>query len=166
MLAVREIADELPELLRDGGLAGRFTCALADRSLAPWENHGSEVPTLDTDDREVHAVLDREAVEQPRLLIRTRQPELGPVPRGTPRDVLPKELDRARRRRDVAADDVEEGRLASAVRPEDRATLAVSDVEIDVTHGEKTAEAPADPPQAEGRLGVLDGRCCFAHRPT
>ena len=44
--------------------------------------------------------------------------------------------------------------------------LAVSDVEVDAAHREKSAEAPADPPQAEGRLGVLDGRCCFGHRPT
>ena len=30
------------------------------------------------------------------------------------------------------------------------------------SHGEKPTETPADPPQAEGRLGVFDGRCCFA----
>ena len=50
--------------------------------------------------------------------------------------------------------------------PEDRASLAVDDVEVDVVHGEKSTETPADPPQAEGRLGVFDGRCCFDHRPT
>jgi hypothetical protein len=42
----------------------------------------------------------------------------------------------------------------------------VDDVKVDVVHGLQSTEAPADPPQAEGRLGVLDGRCCFAHRPT
>ena len=56
---------------------------------------------------------------------------------------------------DVAGDDVEQRRLAGAVRAEDRAPLAVRDVEIDVTHGVEAAEAPADPPQAEDRLGVL-----------
>ena len=63
-------------------------------------------------------------------------------------------------RRDVAGDDVEERRLAGAVRAEDRAPLAVRDVEIDVAHGVEAAEPPADPPQAEDRLGVL-GCCCL-----
>ena len=65
-------------------------------------------------------------------------------------------------RRDVAGDDVEERRLACAVRAEDGAALAVRDVEVDVAHGVEAAEPPADPPQAEDRLGVL-GCCCFGH---
>ena len=73
------------------------------------------------------------------------------------------ELDRARARRDVAGDDVEERRLAGAVRAEDGAPLAVRDVEVDVAHGVEAAEAPADPPQAEDRLGVL-GCCVLRHR--
>ncbi len=105
-------------------------------------------------------------LKQPRLLVRAREAELRAVAGGPLRDVLAEELDRARRRRDVAADDVEERRLPGAVRAEDRAPLAVDDVEVDVVHGEKPAEPPADPPQAEGRLGVFDGRCCFGHRPT
>ena len=50
--------------------------------------------------------------------------------------------------------------------PEDRSPLAVGDVEIDVADGDETPEAPADPPQAEGRLGVFEGLCYFAQRPT
>ena len=46
------------------------------------------------------------------------------------------------------------------------APLAVRDVEIDVLHGDETPEAPADPPQAEGRLGMFEGLCYFAQRPT
>ena len=49
----------------------------------------------------------------------------------------------------------QERRLARPVRPEDRATFAGYDVEVDVTDGVKTAETPADPPQAESRLGAL-----------
>ena len=40
------------------------------------------------------------------------------------------------------------------------------DLEIDVANGVQAAEAPADPPQAEGRLGalgVLRFRCCARH---
>jgi hypothetical protein len=63
----------------------------------------------------------------------------------------------------VAGDDVEERRLACAVRAEDGAPLAVRDVQVDVAHGVKAPEPPADPPQAEDRLGVL-GCCCLGHR--
>ena len=69
------------------------------------------------------------------------------------------------RRGEVAADDVEEGGLAGAVRAEDRAALAGRDLEVDVANGVKAAEPPADPPQAEGRLGVF-GCWCFGQTPT
>ena len=39
------------------------------------------------------------------------------------------------------------------------------DVEVDVADGMEAAEPPADPPQAEGRLGVL-GCWCFGQTPT
>ena len=64
------------------------------------------------------------------------------------------ELDRPGARGDVARDDVEQRRLPRAVRPEDGAPLAVRDVEVDVAHGVEAAVTPADPPQAEDRLGV------------
>src|SRR5437588_551147 len=64
--------------------------------------------------------------------------------------------------REVAADAVEKGRLAGAVRAEDRPALAGDDLEVDLTDGVKAAETPADPPQAEGRLGVF-GCYCFRH---
>ena len=39
------------------------------------------------------------------------------------------------------------------------------DVEIDVAHGDESPEAPADPPQAEGRLGVFE-RTVLLRSPT
>ncbi len=48
--------------------------------------------------------------------------------------------------------------LPGAVRAEDRAPLALGDVEVHAVACEQPAETPADPPQAEGRRGVLDGR--------
>ena len=56
----------------------------------------------------------------------------------------------------------EERRLAGAVRAEDRAPLAVRDIEVDIAHGVEAAEPPADPPQAEDRLGVF-GYCFRGH---
>ena len=58
---------------------------------------------------------------------------------------------------EVTGDQVEQRRLARAVRAQDRAALAVRDVEIDVAHGLHPAEAPADPPQAEDRAGAFGG---------
>ena len=115
---------------------------------------------LHADDREVDVVLDRQAAEQPRLLVGAGEAHARAGARRERGDVAPEQLDVARRRGEVAADDVEERRLAGAVRAEDRAPLAGRDLEIDVANGMKAAEPPADPPQAEGRLGVF-GCCCF-----
>ena len=75
------------------------------------------------------------------------------------------ELDAPRGGREVAADDVEERGLAGPVRSEDGTALAGGDLEIDVPDCMEAAEPPADPPQAEGRLGVL-GCWCFGQAAT
>ena len=82
-------------------------------------------------------------------------PSLARERGGRRADVSPAELDRARARRDVARDHVEQRRFSGPVRAEDGPTLAVRDVEVDVAHGVEAAEAPADPPQAEDRRGVV-----------
>src|SRR5256885_2039510 len=86
-------------------------------------------------------------------------------PRERPEHGSAEQLDGAGGRREVAADDVEERRLPGPVRAEDRAALARADLEVDVPDGVEAAEPPADPPQAEGRLGVF-GCCCFCQTPT
>ena len=53
VLAVGERADELAELVRDRDSAGRLARALADRPLAPREQHRAQPAALDADDREV-----------------------------------------------------------------------------------------------------------------
>ena len=123
----------------------------------PPQDHRPQMAALDADDRQVDAVLDRQPEKVPRLLVGASEAELDARPRGTPADIVAVELDRAARRRHVAADQVEERGLAGAVGPEHGATLALGDVEVDVAHREQPAETPADPPQAEGRRGVLGG---------
>src|SRR5580698_4414074 len=56
-------------------------------------------------------------------------------------DVLAVEPDRARGRRKESADQVEEGGLAGAVRPDDGAHLAFGHIERDVAHRHQIAEA-------------------------
>src|SRR3990170_6501855 len=123
------------------------------------------MPTLDAENREVEVVLDREAEEEPRRLVRARQPERDPATGREDRHVPAEELDAPRRRRELAGDHVEERRLPGPVRAEDRPALAGANLEIDVANGFEAAEAPADPPQTEGRLGACDCLRCYGHGP-
>ncbi len=162
VLAVREVADELGKLVVDRRPPRGSAGLLAERAVLPRQADRAKVAVADAEDGEVDAVLDAQAEEHPRLLVRAGEPEPRALAGRRRRDVAAEELDRPGRRGQVAGDDVEERRLARAVRPEDRPPLAVCDVEVDVVHGEEAAEAPADPPQAEGRHGVL-GECFFGH---
>ena len=154
LLAVGEVADERVGLVAEENALGSGARALSDDAVLLVGND-PQTPAVATDDREKDVVLDREAGEEAGLLIRPREAELRPDPGGEVRDVAPHHLDRSRRRRKVARDEVEERRLAGPVRAEDRAAFAVRDVEIDVAYGLNSAEAPADPPQAEDRLGSV-----------
>ncbi len=104
--------------------------------------------------------------EETGLLVRAREPESRALSRGEAGDVAVEHLHRSARCGEIARDDVEERGLPGTVRAENRPTLPVPDVEIDVGHCLETPEPPADPPQAEGRLGVFQGLCYFAQRPT
>ena len=109
------------------------------------------------EDGQVEVVLDAEAAEQPRGLERARQPHPGARPGGRLCDVPPEQLDRSRARRELPRDQVEQRRLAGAVRTQDRAPLTGADGQVDVGDGDHTAEAPADPPKLEDRLGAVRG---------
>jgi hypothetical protein len=66
----------------------------------------------------------------------------------------------------IAGDQVEQCCLAGAVRTQDRPALAGNDLEADVAYRVQAAEAPADPPQAEGRRGASVFDRCFGQRLT
>jgi len=110
----------------------RLTGPLADLGVPSRESHRSEVAPLDAEDREVDVVLDAEPEEEPGLLVRAGQTELGTSTRGLAGDVPAEELDPAGRRWEITRYDVEECRLPRAVRPEDRAAFAGYDIEIDL----------------------------------
>src|SRR5690242_20171238 len=59
-------------------------------------------------------------------------------------DVVAVEADAAGCRREIAADQVEEGSLAGAVRANDGAKFTFGHVQRNVAHGDKTAEAFGD----------------------
>ena len=119
---------------------------------APWAQRG-----------QVEVVLDRQAEEESRGLERACEPELGPLAGGHGRNVASEELDASLGGRELAGDDVEERRLAGAVRPEESTTLAGMDVEVDVMDGVDAPEAPADAAEADDRRGALGLCCCDGH---
>src|SRR5262249_16341589 len=59
-------------------------------------------------------------------------------------NVVSVEDDRASARRKIAADQVEEGGLAGAIRPDDCAKLAFCDIKRNVAYGDKAAEPLGD----------------------
>ena len=163
LLAVGERADERRQLRRQAHGLGELACLSADRAVA--------VRAARPAARARSGCRARRDTGCPRPTARGRGvtsgtcrdiPSLALVRAGANVVSLPEELDRPRGRLDVTRDHVEQRRLARAVRPEDGAALAVRDVEIDVAHGVEAAEPPADPPQAEDRLGRL-GWCCRGH---
>ena len=117
---------------------------------------------------EKEVVLDAQAEEEPRGLERPREPEPRSAAGGEPRDVRTAKLHGAGAGGKLASNHVEQRRLPRPVRPQDRAALAVGDVEIDSRHRMHPAKPPSDPPQAEDRLGGLDdgnGRHYFVGGP-
>ena len=155
LLPVRERADERVQRVAEPDALGRGAGALALLALARGECTTPQPPAVAADDREVEVVLDRQPGEEPGLLVRARDAQPRAHARGQVRDVGAHQVDRAARGLEVPGDQVEQRRLARAVRAQDGAALAVRDVEIDVAHGLHPAEAPADPPQAEDRAGAL-----------
>src|SRR4030095_10010219 len=92
-------------------------------------------------------------------------PQPGSFPRRGAGDVPAEQLDRPGRGRELARDEGEEGRLPGAVRAEDRAPPPRQHVGAAVVARADAAEAPADPPETEDRLGAVGlgggGRCAW-----
>src|SRR4029450_2729211 len=124
VLAVGQRTDELVELALDCNLPRCGPSALPDAPIATGEDDRPEASAVHPDDREVDRVLDGQAVEEARLLIRPRKATLRPIAGRRARDVLAEQLNGAGRRGEVATNHVEQRRLPRSVRTEDRTTLA------------------------------------------
>src|SRR6266849_5474320 len=71
------------------------------------------------------------------------------------RDVLTKQQDLSRGRRQDAGNDVEQGRFASPVRPDDSLSISWKNLQVDVAHRVEAAKALAQPLQRENRLSAI-----------
>src|SRR5205807_1455107 len=89
---------------------------------------------------DAHVVEGRHVGEEPDLLKRPSDAELGDLVGLEPGDVLPLENDRARGRRVDAGDRVEERGLARTVRPDEREDLALADLETDLVDRRQSSE--------------------------
>ena len=105
-------------------------------------------------EREV--VRDRQVREQAQLLVDDADAELVRMRGARDLDRLAAELDAPGRRRMVAREDLQQGRLAGTVLAEEAVDRACLDVEVDVIEGQRAREALRDAPHAEQRrpLGV------------
>src|SRR5579883_2751199 len=84
---------------------------------------------------------------------------MPPAMRRNPRHILAVEGDRAGARPEEAADQVEEGRLAGAVRTDDGAQLAALDRHRHVAHGDEAAEILRDAADVEEAHAAAFRRC-------
>ena len=114
LLAVRDRAHERPELRLQADGRGQLAGALAHLAVDGAAAQ-AQVPAARAEHGEVEVVLDRQAEEEPGLLVRAPHPEARPAGGRELADVLAQELDRPGGRRHVAGDDVEERRLPGPV---------------------------------------------------
>ena len=78
-------------------------------------------------------------------------------------DFLVLELDRAVRNPGPAADQVEHGGLAGAVRADDHAQFALVDVEVELVDRLEPVEGDADVLEREQKIGVVGHDCRLQH---
>ena len=124
---------------RSGRARARSRAATLIRARAADPNAAPGVADLA---RDAQVVADRQIGEQLEPLERAGDAEPGPLVRVEPADVAAVEQDPARGRRLQAGDDVEQRRLARAVRPDQTGDLAGARVEVDV--GERAVAAELD----------------------
>src|SRR6202521_3741567 len=141
---------------------GRHARTLAYLTFALRQSDRQQVAPSDAEHREVEVVLDAESEEEPRRLKGSGQAGAGAMPRRVARHVPAEKLDPALGRRELAGDDVEQGRLPGPVGPEDGAPLAGLDRKSHIRDCTQAAEPPADPPQVEDRLSGFG----FLHRES
>ena len=100
-----------------------------------------------------HVLLDRHVQEQPQRLERPRDPALRDLVRLEAEQALAGEADVARVRRVHAGHQVEERRLAGAVRADHAEDLVLVDVQVELVDAREPAEAHRDALQLEQALG-------------
>ena len=110
-----------------------------------------------------HDVLDRAHLAE-QLQILEGAADAGPRPplRRPARDVAVLEADMARRRRQVARDQVEQGRLPRPVRPDQPVHRAAGDLHVDGADGDETAEMPRQGGDREKGRHHTPGAAAFA----
>ncbi len=113
------------------------------------EAHRAAAPALR---REPDIPGDAELGKDVGLLVASGDAEAGDAMRRPSGDVVRTEADAAGIGRQVAREQVDERRLAGAVRADDAMDLARRQLEIDTVDGDEAAEAPRQSLDPEGRL--------------
>ncbi len=152
--AVREIDDEAVavrlEVEEVDHLLGRFAVRELERAHARQEHElldEARFPVGVAAEQEV--LQDRGVLEELDVLEGARDAAPGDLVRRHARDVLVAEDEPARARIVDPRDEVEDGRLAGAVRTDDREDLALRDVEAHAVDGANAAEVDHEPVRGE-----------------
>jgi hypothetical protein len=111
-----------------------------------------------------HVVEHRQLLEQGRLLEGAHEAERGDAAGAQARDVPSLEQHPSRRGRVEAADDVEGGGLAGAVRTDQAADLAPLDREREIVDRAEAAKPPAQPLDLEDPWHALPARVAGPRR--
>ena len=131
------------ELVEDLQGAGRDPPLLPARPPQPEEG-GPQVAAEHRFGAEHHVLVHGQPGAQPDALEGARDPEPGQVVRMVPAQDGVAVADGARARMDEAADDVEQGRLARAVGPDDADDLTAADRHRHLDEGQEATEPDAD----------------------
>ena len=109
--------------------------------------------------RQQHVLEDGEVRKELRDLKRSGDPSRRPLMRRQTGDVRPVQGDVSRRRPKLAADDIEQRRLARAVRPDERMALARLKRQVHVVDGFEAAEMSGDALEHEAGGRAFHYRC-------
>src|SRR6185437_7110853 len=112
-----------------------------------------------------HVLDQAHLTEHADVLERARKPERGPRVNGAARHVLAREHDLSRARRDQAGDQVEQRRIAGAVRPDHRVDAATFHAKIDSVDGGQPGEATGEAGQFQQRAHAARRRMRTGRMP-
>ena len=144
LIAVGQFADRPFGLVGEAAHAEQFVNALADFDVVGLRQPGAQTESGGDLDRDAQIFPHRQFGKDLGDLEGPRHAAPDAARRQQMRDVLAVENDAARCRREEAGDQIEEGRLAGAVRADDGAQLAGLDRHRDIVDGDQAAEMLRD----------------------
>jgi hypothetical protein len=145
LLPMREVANLGVLAIHEGGAFQQIVRLGIDVAIRGQEAPHHEFRPAQALDRQQHVVENSQPRKQARDLKSPRHPQRRAPMAGPTRHILAEQQHLARRRREYPGYQIEQRRLAGAVRADNRLAVARHDLERDVAHGAQAAEALGQP---------------------